>query len=198
MPVLEAVLSDDSIIKAGVGINEDMMELSQCWGGRLVARSRLNLGDLGTTGYSLGIKRMARGILGLDVPKGRKMATRNWAQLPLTDSQLAYCGRDAWVGAAVVDVLADRAPEVFSPDAIRSMLAAEPPVQELCRRARLRKRAKMQFKSLISTWGPTLENAPEADQAEATRLRRVMRDLAPPRTFEFDATSLGFPVSPDD
>ena len=70
-----------------LAVDDDMLELRQRWK-RLEARSRVDLGGIGSTGGELrGLKKLTGSILGFDLPKSRRMAISNWSQVPLSDAQ---------------------------------------------------------------------------------------------------------------
>lgn len=152
-PLLEAVLRDKTIIKAGCGVDLDLLELRTVWP-NLEAKSRLDLGGLRADekNNTPGLKTLAASVLGLDLPKSRKTATSDWSRFPLTVAQVTYGARDAWVGAAVVAELAQRDPLVFGTAALVKRLESQTTVEELYQRQRRRKRAKMVLNALLTPY----------------------------------------------
>jgi hypothetical protein len=51
--------------------------------------------------------------------------------VPLSDKQVAYCARDAWAGAAIVEELIARDPDTFSPDSLKCLLENQQSVEEM-------------------------------------------------------------------
>jgi len=153
-PLLEAVFRDQDIVKAGCGIDQDMLELRQArWPG-LEATSRLDLGQLGRKahGQTLGLKTLTQLILELDLPKSKNLARSDWSQVPLCEKQLAYAARDAWVAAAMVDELAAIDPDTFDTTALVQRLQQQRTMQEIAQRQSKRKQAKMLLHALLAPY----------------------------------------------
>ena len=197
-PILQAVLSDETIIKAGVGIDKDLIELCHAWGG-LEAKSRLNLGGIGagrTGKETTGLKRLCKAILHVDLLKSRKLAAGNWNQLPLSDKQIAYCARDAWAGAAIVDELKARDPETFSPHNLRSLLEGQQSVDEMATLAMERKLARTELTSLVAPFHTqrSRKRIPTSVQRDVCRLQNTIKALRPRPPLAFDVSSLGIKI----
>eukprot|EP00591_Stephanopyxis_turris_P006057 CAMPEP_0195520452 /NCGR_PEP_ID=MMETSP0794_2-20130614/16915_1 /TAXON_ID=515487 /ORGANISM="Stephanopyxis turris, Strain CCMP 815" /LENGTH=456 /DNA_ID=CAMNT_0040649815 /DNA_START=72 /DNA_END=1442 /DNA_ORIENTATION=+ len=191
---LRNLLASKRIIKAGVGIDEDMLDLYRLFGrrnrksssssrqnqdhGELKMCCRFDMGGIGcgTTGDGIvsakrrnrvGLKGLMETVLGLELVKSMHLSVSNWSKYPLKPDQLAYCARDAWAGAVVLDVLGsicdgessgssngndgeDGNDKLsFAPEAIREMvLRDERSMRELDSRACFRKQAKTELKRL--------------------------------------------------
>lgn len=152
-PLLEAVLRDESIVKAGCGIDLDLLELRSIWP-RLEAKSRLDLGGLRSDikDNTPGLKTLAAVVLGLNLPKSRRLTTSDWSHFPLAIEQVTYGARDAWVGVAVVEELAQRDPQVFGTAALVKRLHSQQSLQELQLRQRRRERAKVALSALLAPY----------------------------------------------
>jgi len=139
---------------------------------------RFDMGGIGcgTTGDGIvsakrrnrvGLKGLMETVLGLELVKSMHLSVSNWSKYPLKPDQLAYCARDAWAGAVVLDVLGsicdgessgssngndgeDGNDKLsFAPEAIREMvLRDERSMRELDSRACFRKQAKTELKRL--------------------------------------------------
>lgn len=194
LPVLESILMDDRIIKAGVGIDKDMMELRRKWG-CMEAKSRLELGGIGVEsldGQTVGLKRLTKAILSVDLPKNNILARSNWNEMPLTNRQIAYSARDAWAGAAIVNELAKRSPDTFSPEALHSLLSEQPSIAHLNYLALRRKDARMELSSLRDRYSKYQgEERPQSVVRKAKNLKRTIRTTAPSRPMIFDISPLG-------
>lgn len=88
------VLAAGQVVKAGVGLADDLTAL-----GKLVGFSARSVVDLGAAAARRGLKQtgvrnLAGLFLGFRIPKGTK--TSNWAQPRLTPRQIAYAATDAW------------------------------------------------------------------------------------------------------
>ena len=109
IPLLEAILKDDRIVKTGCGIDDDMLTLRERFKG-LEAYGRFELGGICpiVPGELVGLKRLTAMLLGLHLPKSKRLAASGWSQVPLSPAQITYSARDAWAGAAIAARLADR------------------------------------------------------------------------------------------
>lgn len=93
---IRKILANPNIIKAGVSLDYDIIEL------RKLARFKpAGFVDLGKLAEQAGIEnRGLRGLtallLGFRIPKGTR--TSNWAKDTLTPAQIKYAATDAWVG----------------------------------------------------------------------------------------------------
>ena len=88
------MLSEEHIVKAGVGMADDLKSLK-----KVVAFHEKSIADLGTLAQRHGLKqsgvRNLSGLfLGFRIPKGTK--TSNWARHKLTEQQIVYAATDAW------------------------------------------------------------------------------------------------------
>jgi 3'-5' exonuclease len=150
-PLIESILEDERIVKAGCGVDMDMLELRDVFP-TLEARSRFDLGTLRRHDNNMpGLKTLAACILDVDLPKSRKVSTSDWSQFPLSDFQIAYAARDAWAGAAVAAELELIDHGTFGYDALVDRLRVERPLTELHRRQRKRHRARSLLKALLRT-----------------------------------------------
>eukprot|EP00978_Attheya_sp_CCMP212_P000457 scaffold907_cov55-Attheya_sp.AAC.1 len=203
---MEALLSDETIIKAGVGIDEDMLELYR-WNRRLVAKSRFDVGGVGASSPSKntrGLKSLVTAVLGVELEKSKKVARSDWSKVPLTKKQVAYGARDAWAGAAIMFDLAKRDPNAFGSDAILSLLkATERPIHEVHLRAQQRKAAKLKVKAMnldfrestdldkFESYANLRAIMPPLVRDEVQRLEEVIAETAPDRPPSFDTQPLG-------
>ena len=200
---LEAVLRDESIVKAGVSLDQDMLELRQKWT-RMEARSRLDLGGVGASGSQrLGLKQLTSSILGVDLPKTRRLTMSNWSQVPLTSAQLAYSAWDAWAGAAIVAELAARDPDTFGTEALVDLLRPQRTIDDLYHRQRRRKGAKNQLSSLVAPYSfrektrqPEKTSEMPSWKAEmVSNLKHIMNENRLDHQNVFDVEPLGFSIA---
>ena len=210
LPFLRDILSDPSILKVGVGLDQDMLDLirwphddtenedqdeqdrSFRWGPVV---GRLDIGGIGgtTSGTTKSLKSLANDICGVELVKSRRLAISNWATahpLHLTNEQIAYAARDAWVAAAVLHELARRDPDQFSTNVlVARVLKDELPIQVLNTMTLARKEAKIKWKKLVTDAdGNKVDRAQLTDEQRqvVAELEGTMRDLAPPRPYLFD------------
>ena len=88
------VLSAAPIVKAGVGLADDLKALK-----KVIEFAEKSTVDLGAAAMRQGLKQtgvrsLAALFLGFRIPKGTK--TSNWARPRLTHQQIAYAATDAW------------------------------------------------------------------------------------------------------
>jgi ribonuclease D len=89
------ILSSEKIVKAGVSVSDDMINLKKLF--PFDERSVLDLGKVAERHglRQTGVRNLAGMFLGARIPKGTK--TTNWAARRLTPQQIAYAATDAWV-----------------------------------------------------------------------------------------------------
>lgn len=93
-PVINEMLSDARIVKAGVGLAYDVRQLKQVF-----PFDVSNVVDLGVIARrrglgQTGVRNLAGMFLGFRIPKGNR--TSNWAAPQLNPAQVAYAATDAW------------------------------------------------------------------------------------------------------
>ena len=199
---VSALLSDPTIVKVCTSIDEDMLELYR-FNRQLKARSRFDLGGIGSGRGSkqrIGLQRLVRAVLGVEMKKSKKLAMSNWSK-PLTKQQVEYAARDAWAGAAVIDDLSNRHPETFSAESIARLLRDERPIQEIHKRATKRKKARTQLKTIREQYQqysafdlqykPQKLGLPPIVIEELDRVREILEETSPDGLIGFDAEPLG-------
>ncbi len=92
---LAQILSAESVIKAGVGLKDDLRSLK-----KLITFEEKSMVDLGTVAKrhglgQTGVRNLAGLFLGFRIPKGTK--TSNWAAPRLSAQQITYAATDAWI-----------------------------------------------------------------------------------------------------
>ena len=175
---LADVLSDPSVVKVGVGLDDDAVELYNI-DSRMKLSGRLDIGGP-RKGRRIALREVAyRAIGGPIAPKAKKIACSNWAMRRLQTTQLAYAARDAWLGAAVYGALA--ADPTFV-DAAAAQIHGEMKIYELSAVAADRRVIKRRLKALD-------EDAEDYDQ----RCREIRRELKkfprPDPRLELDLTA---------
>ena len=88
------VLGNEHVIKAGVGLADDLRSLK-----KLIQFAEKSVVDLGAVAMRNGLKQtgvrnLAALFLGFRIPKGTK--TSNWARARLSAQQITYAATDAW------------------------------------------------------------------------------------------------------
>jgi ribonuclease D len=88
------VLAAEPIVKAGVGLADDLKALK-----KVIEFAEKSTVDLGAAAVrhghkQSGVRSLAALFLGFRIPKGTK--TSNWARTRLTPQQIAYAATDAW------------------------------------------------------------------------------------------------------
>jgi ribonuclease D len=202
LPVLQKFLADATILKAGVGIDQDMIELfrweSSSFSSPLTdARSRLDIGGIGGSvggGRTSSLKNLAKAVLSVDLPKSKKLAMSNWAKVPLTKDQVTYAARDAWAAAAILHELERRDPNTYSTASLLELvLADECPMDKLNARAVARKEAKTKVLAIMGSGDEKVnrKDLSEEKLKEVEQLEQEMKELAPPRPTIFNVGPLG-------
>mmetsp|Transcript_15529 Transcript_15529/g.43036 ORF Transcript_15529/g.43036 Transcript_15529/m.43036 type:complete len:403 (-) Transcript_15529:679-1887(-) len=223
------VLSDDTILKTGLGIDDDMVELYRWCRGLGVADEelswassggsgsgngngdgeaepfaspplrRFDLGGIGSPspGRTVGLARLVSGVLGVTLPKSKKLARSHWSGAPLAIPEVDYAARDAWAAAAVLDLLARLDPDRFSPDSLCERLDTHEPslrsIADVSDRAVHRRAAKQEWKTLKAWHNEDGEDVrTDSERERYGVLTQELRDLAPmpPIPYEIEA-SLG-------
>ena len=92
---LARILSAGNVVKAGVGLKDDLRSLK-----KLVTFEEKSIVDLGAVAKrhglgQTGVRNLAGLFLGWRIPKGTK--TSNWAAPRLSAQQIAYAATDAWI-----------------------------------------------------------------------------------------------------
>jgi len=88
------MLSEERIVKAGVGVADDLKSLK-----KVIEFAEKSIVDLGLAASragleQTGVRNLAGLFLGFRIPKGTK--TSNWSRPRLSEQQIAYAATDAW------------------------------------------------------------------------------------------------------
>lgn len=102
---LADLLSDDRVLKLGVGIKDDLVKLLKdcnlhCAGGLDLSRhfkTKLGL----KVREDIGLKRLASFVLGFDLHKPKALSRSNWSRESLSEDQIKYAALDAVVACRV-------------------------------------------------------------------------------------------------
>lgn len=176
VPLLIQVLEDEKIVKCGVGIEGDVHDLSRFVPGMkgLRAKSRLDLGLLGSRQNQIGLKNLTRIVLRRELEKPKKITTSNWSKNPLSEEQIAYSARDAYVGAAIVEELARRDPSIFGTQALVELLRKQPSVGKVLFRKTRRKNARKILKRFQKAYDR--DAMPSKVKEKIAKLKRVLEE----------------------
>lgn len=104
-PLQAAILSDPAIIKAGVGIGDDMKALAKVY--PFEPRGVVDLAQIARE-HGLpnqGLRTLAASLFGWRISKGSQCS--NWSAKHLSPTQIGYAATDAWIGRAIYMRLAD-------------------------------------------------------------------------------------------
>ncbi|XP_015773659.1 PREDICTED: zinc finger protein 2-like isoform X1 [Acropora digitifera] len=102
--VLVSVLKDERILKVGSGILQDVKKLNKdtglnCIG--LVDTQKLAKEVGVSKSKRLGLKALAKCLLGIELAKPNSVTRSNWENFPLTVKQIHYAALDAWIGLKI-------------------------------------------------------------------------------------------------
>jgi len=103
--ILKPVFEDVNVVKAGIGIAEDLRQMKKVFA--FDAAAVLDVGALARRRAieQTGLRNLAGIVLGIRVPKGKR--TSNWAAARLTRQQIGYAAMDAWAARALYLALAE-------------------------------------------------------------------------------------------
>ena len=209
--ILRKVINNPKIMKVGVGLDDDALELyrwskesydtpqqqgdDKLWS----MKSRFDLGCIlpynNNPGRRLGLRALALQVLGVEVLKSKKMSMSNWGKRHLDMGQIAYAARDAWVSAAIVDLLQKHDNKIFGVETLMEMecMRSQRDLNELDERATHRKAAKIALKEIVERQkADGVEKAiSEEDDVRKQELYGLMDLYRPdqPHAFDEDAVS---------
>lgn len=106
--VLVSVLKDKRILKVGSGILQDVTKLEKDTGLKcigLVDTQKLAKEVGMSESQKLGLKALAKDLLGIELEKPKAVSMSNWQKFPLTIEQIHYAALDAWVGLKIYQSL---------------------------------------------------------------------------------------------
>lgn len=223
-PSLEKLLNDPAILKVGIDIDNDMLELYQYSGGKIDAKSRFDLGGVGSgpNRGRIGLKTLVRAVMGVEIIKTRKLSISNWSKVPLSTAQLDYCARDAWAGAAIFKEIS-KISDVLD-TVLEWIPSRERPMRDMHDRATQRKLARVKIAEIVeqypqyattkkekrlllkyatnvtvtsSNWNDNSqhETMPQSLRNELDRLKQIVYDTAPDGLLILDAELLGLDFS---
>lgn len=200
--ILRGLINNPNIIKVGVGIDDDALELYR-WSeeGKVSMEtternlwemtSRFDIGCIlpgNNPGKRLGLRELAKTILGVNIDKSKKIQMSNWGRRNLTPEQISYAARDAWVSAAIVARLQRDNIEVFSAKGIlhHEFMKTQRTMREVNERAVLRKKAKVEYKALIE------QEEDQQDEERIGQLKEAMKLYRPDYPPSFHEIALPF------
>ena len=172
---LADVLRDRTVVKVGVGLDDDAIELYNR-DSRLALCGRLDIGGPRKR-RAIALRSVAHRVIGGPMaPKAKKIAMSNWAVRRLYDKQLAYAARDAWLGAAIFDALA--ADPAFT-DAVATQIDVEMNIDELSALAADRRVIKRKLKKFDEdAYGADAPVARDLDQNALNALQELPQEQA--------------------
>ena len=111
---LRAILSDESIIKVGAAVNDDVrgLEKHHDFQPKAFADLQKMVWEYGIKDKS--VKKMAAIILGIRISKTQQLS--NWEAETLSDAQCAYAATDAWVCREMYMKLLDSEKNPLTPE----------------------------------------------------------------------------------
>jgi hypothetical protein len=232
---LDDLLADPGVIPAGVGIDDDFIELYRwclehddsggCAGpawanpdNPVLTRfdiGGIGIGKRGSGGRTIGLARLVAGVLGVVLPKSKKLARTHWGRKPpLSKEEVAYAARDAWAAAAVVERVGALDASRFGPSSVLKTLQAQATndddddddtnqrplrnIRQINNRALLRKAAKDEWKELRNPLDADGNEKPPWTTEQRERhdvLAEEIKDLAPTPPTGYEITeSIGLEI----
>ena len=100
IPVLDGILqilADPQIVKAGVSVEGDLRMLQQ--NNDFIAAAFAEINELSKKlGLrTLGLKKLAALLMGVNLSKPKRVTMSNWAEKELKERQIVYAATDAWI-----------------------------------------------------------------------------------------------------
>ena len=183
---LHQCLKNSAVIKVGVGIDDDSIDLWRSSGKQLEIRGRVDLGGVGTSpGVTRGLANLTKAILDIDIAKSKRISRSNWAAFPLLEQkQVKYAAIDAWASAAVYSELRKRKPDLFEKIELRfigsnGVPQMERSLQEIVDRRTQRRAAVAELKDIErqNTFDESGRGPNEEVQDQIKDLRRTIVEL---------------------
>jgi len=190
---LDFVLTSPSFFKVGVGILDDCKKLLDDWS--LDVKYRVEVNEVcsrcfasmkfnSAPSFHSGLKNLAKSVLNLEISKPKKVTMSNWERYPLTVAQIKYASQDAWLGAALLEVLCDMGSTTHGDEfvaAMHSCVHGEPIADEIAARELAkaeRRREKRRQKRIEKQKKKKLQgaNGNDTQKQPANRRRRKSKN----------------------
>ncbi|KAL3826318.1 hypothetical protein ACHAXA_003642 [Cyclostephanos tholiformis] len=213
--ILRQVINNPKIIKVGVGIDDDALELYR-WSksslenapGRSVREnqqqssqlwemtSRFDIGCILQKNKRSGIRELAQKILGAEINKSKILSMSNWGTRHLTLDQISYAARDAWVSAAVVERLQMGNNIVFRAKSLMNMdfMKSQRSMDDIDARAKARKAAKLDLKEILEGQMKKTEGKGADEEERIRTLHNLLEFYRPEQPPAFDKDILKLPL----
>ena len=204
---LGPLLRNGSILKAGVGIDDDALKLWWATGGQYEIRGRLDLGGIGCKHLNRGLASVTEAVLGVKMEKPKRIIKSNWAAPAptlLSLEQVRYAAMDAWAGAAVHAELSRRRPDLFARNKQRvtcpnGIPKNERSLQDILNRRLLRQKLLAELKNLKKYYdavykdenGEFFEYIDEDAEEEIEKLKNAISSLQHDKALYFSPKALG-------
>jgi len=212
VPPLKKLLNDPNIFQVGVGLDMDMVEIYREWNNdnstdsqeqpSQEIRNRFDLGNVRiidkpdpqqqetnanpSRGGTISLRALADTVVGIDLKKPKRLSRSDWGLVPLSEKQIVYAARDAWVSMAAFSELYQR-DETLLLRTMRRLQEEEMPIHDLDQLVRKRKQARQELKAVgIPYEGMSLEDIPDEVQTEISRLKEKILQTAPPKPLAMD------------
>ncbi|OEU10449.1 hypothetical protein FRACYDRAFT_246840 [Fragilariopsis cylindrus CCMP1102] len=212
---MNAILENTNIIKTGVAIDDDFIELYRWIIFDMGKIGSISEGSNTNNGNQISLGRLVQGILGVTIPKSKQLARSPWSRVPLTTEEITYAARDAWAAAAIMHKLNSKDENndnQFSPQSIINKLNEprhlQSSINDISYKQAKRKNLKLEYKELkeynnnkrnrrqsgnyimSSNEENTTEEEDKENELREDILWNEMKQLAPISPIEYDISSL--------
>lgn len=126
----------------------------------------------------------------------KKLSMSNWGNRRLTPEQISYAARDAWVSAAIIELLHKKNADTFRAESLMSMefMKSQRNMVDVDSRALERKKAKTELKAILEGDATTVENGDGNVEERKRTLNDILDLYRPDQPPTFSEATLELPL----